>query len=106
MKEVFENAKKEGIEILDGLDATDAACLILSSDNARVVAPLGSEFSHIRAALNDAEATYKPTDYLDALQTADEILASIPIGEKQIYVIADMQKRGWENFIETDKLQS
>jgi len=103
-EEVFENAKKEGIEILDGLDATDAACLILSSDNARVVAPLGSEFSHIRAALNDAEATYKPTDYLDALQTADEILASIPIGEKQIYVIADMQKRGWENFIETDKL--
>ena len=103
-EEVFENAKKEGIEILDGLDATDAACLILSSDNARVVAPLGSEFSHIRAALNDAEATYKPTDYLDALQTADEILASIPIGAKQIYVIADMQKRGWENFIETDKL--
>ena len=103
-EEVFENAKEEGIEILDGLDATDAACLILSSDNARVVAPLGSEFSHIRAALNDAEATYKPTDYLDALQTADEILASIPIGEKRIYVIADMQKRGWENFIETDKL--
>ena len=103
-EQVFENAKREGIKILDGLDATDAACLILSSDNARVVAPLGSEFSHIRAALNDAEATYKPTDYLDALQTADEILASIPIGEKQIYVIADMQKRGWENFIETDKL--
>lgn len=103
-EEVFENAKKEGTEILDGLDTTDAACLILSSDNARVVAPLGSEFSHIRAALNDAEATYKPTDYLDALQTADEILASIPIGAKQIYVVADMQKRGWENFIETDKL--
>ena len=103
-EEVFENAKKEGTEILDGLDATDAACLILSSDTARVVAPLGSEFSHIRAALNDAEATYKPTDYLDALQTADEILASIPIGAKQIYVVADMQKRGWENFIETDKL--
>ena len=103
-EKVFENAKREGIAILDGLDATDAAGLILSSDRARVIAPLGSEFSHIRAALNTAEATYKPTDYLDALQTADEILASIPIGEKQIYVIADMQKRGWENFIETDKL--
>lgn len=103
-EEVFENARKEGTKILDGLDATDAACLILSSDNARVVAPLGSDFSHIRAALNNTETTYKPTDYLDALQTADEILESIPIGEKQIYVIADMQKRGWENFIETDKL--
>lgn len=103
-EQVFENAKREGFAILDGLDATDAAGLILSSDRARVIAPLGSELSHIRTALNKAEATYKPTDYLDALQTADEILASIPIGEKQIYVIADMQKRGWENFIETDKL--
>ena len=104
MRRYLRTQKGEGIKILDGLDATDAACLMLSSDNARVVAPLGSEFSHIRAAVNTAEATYKPTDYLDALRTADEILASIPIGEKQIYVIADMQKRGWENFIETDKL--
>ena len=101
---VYRNAKEASIKILDGLDSTDAACLIFSSDNARVVAPLGSEFSHLRAAANTAEATYKPTDYLDALQTADEILQSIPIGQKQIYLIGDMQKRGWENFIETDKL--
>ena len=103
-EEVFQNAKEEGIKILDGLDSTDAACLILSSDNARVVAPLGSEFSHLRSALNAAAVTYEPTDYLDALQTANEILESIPIGQKQIYLISDMQKRGWENFIETDKL--
>ena len=101
---VFQDAKAAGITILDGLDSTDAACLILSSDKARVVAPLGSEFSHLRSALNTAAVTYEPTDYLDALQTADEILESIPIGQKQIYLISDMQKRGWENFIETDKL--
>lgn len=101
---VFENAKKEAGKILDGLDSADAACLILSSDNARVVAPLGSEFAHIRTALNNAETSNEHTDYLDAMQTADEILQPIPIGEKQIYLIADMQKRGWENFIETDKL--
>ena len=103
-EKVFADAKKEGLKILDGLDTADAACLILSSDSARVVAPLGSEFGHIRTALSNAEATYKPTDYLDALQTANEILEPIPIGEKQVYLIADMQKRGWENFIETDKL--
>ena len=103
---VFEDAKKEAVKILDGLDAADAACLILSSDNARVVAPLGSEFSHIRTALNTAETTNNQTDYLDALQNADEILAGIPIGEKQVYLISDMQKRGWENFIETDKLSA
>ena len=103
-EEVFKDAKAEGTKILGGLDSTDAACLILSSDTARVVAPLGSEFSHLRSALNTAEVTYEPTDYLDALQTANEILESIPIGQKQVYLISDMQKRGWENFIETDKL--
>ena len=103
-EKVFENAKEEGLKILNGLDTADAACLILSADNARVVAPLGSEFSHIRTALDNAEITYEATDYLDALQTANEILEPIPIGEKQVYLIADMQKRGWENFIETDKL--
>ena len=101
---VLENGKKEAAAILDGLDASDAACLILSSDNARVVAPLGSEFAHIRTALDNAETSNEHTDYLDAMQTADEILQPIPIGEKQVYLIADMQKRGWENFIETDKL--
>ena len=101
---IFENAKKEVGKILDGLDSADAACLILSSDNARVAAPLGSEFAHIRTALNNAETSNDRTDYLDAMQTADEILQPIPIGEKQVYLIADMQKRGWENFIETDKL--
>ena len=103
---VFEDAKKEAVKILDGLDAADAACLILSSDNARVVAPLGSEFSHIRTALNTAEPTNDQTDYLDALQSANEILEGIPIGEKQVYLIGDMQKRGWENFIETDRLSA
>ena len=101
---VLEHAKKEAVEILDGLDASDAACLMLSADNARVVAPLGSELAHIRTALNNAETANEHTDYLDAMQTADEILQPIPIGEKQVYLIADMQKRGWENFIETDKL--
>ena len=103
---MFENAKKEAVKILDGLDAADAACLILSSDNARVVAPLGSELSHIRTALDTAETTNDRTDYLDALQSANEILAGIPIGEKQVYLISDMQKRGWDNFIETDKLSA
>ena len=69
---VFETAKKEATRILYGLDASDAAGLILSSDNARVVAPLGSEFSHIRTALSSAKTTYAHTDYLDALQSADE----------------------------------
>lgn len=102
--DTFATAKKEALNILDSLDTADAACFILSSDKARVVAPLGSEFSHIRTAINGAEVTNETTDYLDALQTADEILQPLLIGQKQIYLVADMQKKGWESVIETDKL--
>ena len=101
---VFENAKREVGKILNGFDSADAAGLILSSDKARVVAPLGSEFAHIRTVLDNAKISNERTDYLDAMQTADEVLQAIPIGEKQVYLVGDMQKRGWENFIETDKL--
>lgn len=102
--DTFATAKKEALNILDSLDTADAACFILSSDKARVVASLGSEFSHIRTAINGAEVTNETTDYLDALQTADEILQPLLIGQKQIYLVADMQKKGWESVIETDKL--
>ena len=102
--DTFATAKKEALKILEGLDTTDTACLIISSDKARVVAPIGSEFSHIRTAINGAAVTNETTDYLDALQTADEILQPLLIGRKQIYLVADMQKRGWENVVETDKL--
>lgn len=106
-QDVFDNAKKAAVkQIVEHLDRQDAACLILSSDKARVVAPLGSELAHIKDATNRAEATYAPTDYLDALQTADEMLQRQHSGQKQIYLIADLQKRGWENFIDTDKLSS
>ncbi|RKU36310.1 hypothetical protein C6495_03940 [Candidatus Poribacteria bacterium] len=102
--DTFATAKKEALNILDSLDTADAACFILSSDKARVVASLGSEFSHIRTAINGAEVTNETTDYLDALQTADEILQPLLIGQKQIYLVGDMQKKGWESVIETDKL--
>jgi len=101
---VFERAKKEAIDRLDGLESADAVALILSADKARKVLPIDSEHNHIRTAIESAEPTYRPTDYLDAIQTADEILQGVAAGQKQIYLIADLQKIGWENFLETDRL--
>lgn len=101
---VFERAKKEAIARLDGLESADAVALILSADKARKVLPIDSQHNHIRTAIESAEPTYRTTDYLDGIQTADEILQSVTAGQKQIYLIADLQKIGWENFLETDRL--
>ena len=101
---VFERAKNEAIKRLDGLNSADAVALILSADKARQVLPIETEHSHIRTVIENAELTYYTTDYLDAIKTADEILKEISIGQKQIYLVGDLQKTGWENFLETDRL--
>ena len=103
-EDVFASAKKEAIARLDGLESADAVALVLSADKARKVLPIDSEHNHIRTAIESAEPTYHTTDYLDAIQTADEILQEVSAGQKQIYLIADLQKIGWENFLETDRL--
>lgn len=102
--DVFAEAKKEAIKRLDSLENADAVALILSADKARQVLPIDSEHSHIRSVIENAELTNYTTDYLDALQTADEILKVVSVGQKQIYLVADLQKSGWENFLETDRL--
>ncbi len=103
-EDVFARAKKEAINRLDSLESADAVALILSADKARKVLPIDSEHNHIRTAIESAETTNYTTDYLDAIHTADEILKAVSVGQKQIYLVADLQKSGWENFLETDRL--
>ncbi len=102
--DTFVEAKKEAIKRLDSLESADAVALILSADKARQVLPIDSEHSHIRSAIENATLTNYTTDYLDAIQTADEILKAVSVGQKQIYLVADQQKSGWESFLETDRL--
>lgn len=104
--EVFETAKQEAIKRLEGLDNADAVALILSADKVKKVLPIDSERNHIKSAIENAEPTYYTTDYLDAIQTSQEILNSVAVGLKQIYLIGDLQKTGWDNFLDTDRLAS
>ncbi len=102
--DTFAEAKKEAIKRLDSLESADAVALILSADKARQILPIDSEHSHIRSAIENATLTNYTTDYLDAIQTANEILKAVSVGQKQIYLVADLQKSGWESFLETDRL--
>ena len=103
-EDVFARAKNEATDRLGGMEAADAVALILSADKARQVFPIDSEQNHIRTAIENAEPTNFTTDYLDAIQTADDILKTVSVGQKQIFLIGDLQKSGWENFLETDRL--
>ncbi|HIE27819.1 TPA: VWA domain-containing protein, partial [Candidatus Poribacteria bacterium] len=101
----FSRAKSEAMNVISDLNPQDTAALIFNSDTALVVKELSSEHDEIKMALNaHAKLTYNPTNYVNAIQAADEVLKFANIGEKVVYLISDLQKVGFQNFIETDRL--
>lgn len=102
--DTFNRAKKEAMKFVDELHRGDNSALIFTANKARVVKSLDAEHELIRSALLGAKLTNHTTDYLDAIQSADEMLQEANIGQRQIYLVGDLQRIGWENFVETDKL--
>ncbi|MCZ6678300.1 MAG: BatA domain-containing protein [Candidatus Poribacteria bacterium] len=104
--DTFDRAKKEAVRIVDELHQGDTSALILTTNRATVVKPLDAEHSLIKSAVMGTKLTDRTTDYLDAIQSADEMLQEANIGQKQIYLIGDLQRIGWESFVDTDKLSA
>ena len=102
--DTFGQAKKAVIELADDLQPSDTSALIFTSNRAKVVKPLDAEHRRIQSAVMGAQLTNHTTDYLDAIQSADEQLGEAEIGVKQIYFVSDLQRIGWESFVDTDKL--
>jgi hypothetical protein len=103
-RDTFDRARKEVARIVDELQPVDASALIFVDDKATVIKPLNSEHSLIQSAVMGAELSNRSTNSVDAIQTADEILQQATLGQKQIYFVGDLQKIGWESFVETDRL--
>ncbi len=102
--DTFNRAKKAVIELADDLQPSDTSALIFTNNRAKIVKPLDAEHRQIQTAATGAQLTNHTTDYLDAIQSADEILGEAEIGRKQIYFVSDLQRVGWESFVDTDKL--
>ena len=102
--DTFDQAKKATIKLADDLQPSDTSALIFTNNRAKVVKPLDAEHRRIQSAVLGAQLTNHTTDYLDAIQSADEILGEAEIGAKQIYFVSDLQRIGWESFVDTDKL--
>lgn len=103
--DAFSKAKSEAAKYVSSLRAQDKAALIFSSNTAQVIKELSSERDEIKTAINvQAKLTNNPTDYANAMRAADEVLKAANIGEKVVCLISDLQRVGFQNFVETDKL--
>ena len=94
----FEKGKVLATDILGTLRHGDSAALILMSDVPKpVFRQLTPDIGSVVAALNDAEVSYRATNVQPSLALAHEILAESEQLNRELYLISDFAKNGWEN---------
>ena len=94
----FEKAKALATDILETLRHGDSASLILMSDVPNpVFQQLTPDIGSVVAAINDAEVSYRATNVQPSLELAHEMLAESEQLNRELYLISDFAKNGWEN---------
>ena len=94
----FEKAKALATDILETLRHGDSASLILMSDVPDpVFQQLTPDIGSVVTAINDAEVSYRATNVQPSLELAHEMLAESEQLNRELYLISDFAKNGWEN---------
>ena len=94
----FEKGKTLATDILATLRHGDSAALILMSDVPNpIFRQLTPDIGSVVAAINGAEVSYRATNVQSSLELAHEILAESEQLNRELYLISDFAKNGWEN---------
>lgn len=89
-------ARRRAAEILNTLRTGDQVALLTFAVQARVVRELGSDHSGLPALLDSGiRATFKGTDYVEALRAADDQLSGSDFEKRTLYLVSDFQQSGW-----------
>ena len=83
-------------QALDGLTAADRGTLILFADQPRLVREDGDGRQALRAAIDSASPGDAATRYAPALILARRTLAESSLPKKEVIVISDYQRSGWD----------
>ena len=95
----FDKAKTLATDIIDTLRHGDSAALILMSDIPKpVFRQLTPDIESVTEAINDTETSYRTTNVQPSLELAHEILAESEQLNKEIYLVSDFARNGWENW--------
>ncbi len=78
-------------------EGSDAALIIGFNSRTSVVGP-SKDFSAIRDAISRLTPGNGGTDIAEALRTANSLLSGVDATEKNIVLISDLQRSGWESF--------
>jgi Mg-chelatase subunit ChlD len=82
--------------VIDALGAGDRATVVLFDDQARAVNEASADHATLRAAVDSAKPTDAATRYASPLAIARRITAGSHLPRRQVVVISDFQRSGWD----------
>ena len=94
----FDKAKSVASDVLRSLRHGDSATLILMSDIPQAVfRQLTPDIDSVIAAIRTAKSSFRSTNAQPSLELAHEILSESKQQNKEIYIVSDFAKNGWED---------
>lgn len=93
----FDRARAAAIALVGSLPAHSTVQIISAADYAEQLGPrTPSHLDQARKLLEDMPLSHRGTDYLPAVKLAAEWLASGPSPNKELYLLGDMQRQGFD----------
>ncbi len=95
----FEKARGIALEVAQSLRRGDSASVILMSDVPDpIFRKLTTDLEQVKTAIRNTQVSYRSTLVPPSLEMAHEILDSSKDPNKEIYLISDFNRNGWENW--------
>src|SRR5256712_6169138 len=103
----FDRLKAEAQKRIDSMRASDRMAIIAFNENATLLARPTSDKNALKAIVDTLEPSFSGTRYYEAFTLADRALSEFAGDQKQLVVISDFQRNGWnrssrESIIGTD----
>jgi len=103
----FNRLKAEARRRIDALRSSDRMAIVTFNENASLLGRPSSDKNALKATIDSLQPTFEETRYYEAFVLADRVLAEFGGDQKQLVVISDFQRNGWnrssrESVIGTD----
>lgn len=92
----WERAIEAAEEAVDGIGPNDRGTLLLFDSRAEAASPTTMDRNELRAALSGLTPGPRTTRYAPALRYAQRLLAGSPLPRRQVVLISDFQRSGWD----------
>lgn len=95
----FDKAREIAREVVHSLRSGDSAALILMSDYPNpIFRKLTKNLEQVKRAIDEARVSYRSTYVPSSLEMAHDILEQSNDRIKEIYLISDFNRNGWQNW--------